>query len=116
MEQINSLVDKYMPLRKVTNKEYKRRFKPWINNIILNKIQRRNKELNNLAKCKDIQTKAILRETIKTMKNEITALYEKEKHKIDQIINKIKNEGMEIYDISTDEGDLEDVFIDLTKS
>jgi len=49
-------------------------------------------------------------------KNEITALYEKEKHKIDQIINKIKNEGMEIYDISTDEGDLEDVFIDLTKS
>ncbi len=49
-------------------------------------------------------------------KNEIIALYEKEKHKIDQIINKIKNEGMEIYDISTDEGDLEDVFIDLTKS
>ena len=31
-------------------------------------------------------------------------------------INKIKNEGMEIYDISTDEGNLEDVFIDLTKS
>ena len=31
-------------------------------------------------------------------------------------INKIKNAGMEIYDISTDEGNLEDVFIDLTKS
>ena len=31
-------------------------------------------------------------------------------------INKVKNVGMEIYDISTDEGDLEDVFIDLTKS
>ena len=48
--------------------------------------------------------------------NEISALYEKKKHKIDEIINKIKNAGMEIYDISTDEGNLEDVFIDLTKS
>jgi len=48
--------------------------------------------------------------------NEITALYEKKKHKIDEIINQIKNAGMEIYDISTEEGDLEDVFIDLTKS
>ena len=48
--------------------------------------------------------------------NEITALYERKKHKIDQIINKVKNAGMEIYDISTDEGNLEDVFIDLTKN
>ena len=48
--------------------------------------------------------------------NEITAIYERKKHKIDEIINKIKNSGMEIYDISTDDGNLEDVFIDLTKS
>ena len=48
--------------------------------------------------------------------NEIVALYEKKKHKIDEIINKVKNAGMEIYDISTDEGNLEDVFIHLTKS
>ena len=34
--------------------------------------------------------------------NEITVLYERKKHKIDQIINKVKNSGMEIYDISTD--------------
>jgi ABC-2 type transport system ATP-binding protein len=50
-----------------------------------------------------------------TSNNEITVLYERKKHKIDQIINKIKNTGIEIYDISTDEGNLEDVFIDLTK-
>ena len=49
-------------------------------------------------------------------KNLITALYERKKHKIDEIINKVKNAGMEIDDISTDEGNLEDVFIDLTKS
>ena len=48
--------------------------------------------------------------------NEITVVYEKKKHKIDQIIHKVKNSGIEIYDISTDEGSLEDVFIDLTKS
>jgi len=48
--------------------------------------------------------------------NEIIAAYEKEKHKINQIIDKVQRAGMEIHDISTDEGDLEDVFIDLTKS
>ena len=48
--------------------------------------------------------------------NEISALYEKKKHKIEDIINKVKNNGMEIQDISTDEGNLEDVFINLTKS
>ena len=48
--------------------------------------------------------------------NEITALYERKKHKIDEIINKVKNAGMEIYDISTNEGNLENVFIDLTKN
>ena len=48
--------------------------------------------------------------------NEIIASYERKKHKIDEIIDKIKSEGMEIYDISTDEGNLEDVFIDVTKS
>ena len=50
------------------------------------------------------------------LNNEITALYERKKHKIDEIITKVKDAGMEIYDISTEEGDLEDVFIQLTKS
>ena len=49
-------------------------------------------------------------------KNEIIVSYERKKHKIDEIINKIKSAEMEIYDISTDEGNLEDVFINLTKS
>ena len=47
--------------------------------------------------------------------NEVSVIYERKKHKIDEIINKVKNAGMEIYDISTDEGNLEDVFIDVTK-
>ena len=48
--------------------------------------------------------------------SEIVASYERKKHKIDEIINIVKSEGMEILDISTDEGNLEDVFIDLTKN
>ena len=44
--------------------------------------------------------------------NEITAIYDRKKHKIDEIISAIKKEGMEIYDISTEDGNLEDVFID----
>ena len=47
--------------------------------------------------------------------NEIVAMYERKKHKIDEIINTIKKANMEIYDISTDEGNLEDVFINVTK-
>jgi len=49
-------------------------------------------------------------------KSELVVSYERKKHKIDEIINKVKNEGIEIYDISTVDGNLEDVFIDLTKS
>ena len=48
--------------------------------------------------------------------NEVIVSYERNKLKIEEIINKVKNSGMEIYDISTDEGDLEDVFINVTKS
>ena len=48
--------------------------------------------------------------------NQIVVTYERKKHKIDEIIKVVKNANMEIEDISTDEGDLEDVFVNLTKS
>ena len=38
------------------------------------------------------------------------------KIKIEEIIKIIKNENVDILDISTDDGDLEDVFIELTKN
>ena len=50
------------------------------------------------------------------LSNEIIISYEKNKHKIENIINIIKNEGVEIIDISTEDGNLEDVFIQLTKN
>ncbi len=48
--------------------------------------------------------------------NEIIVLYKRRKHKINEIIDIIKNEGIEIIDISTNDGNLEDVFIQLTKN
>ena len=51
-----------------------------------------------------------------SLSNEIMITYKRDKHKIEDIIGIIKNEEVEIIDISTEEGDLEDVFIQLTKN
>ena len=48
--------------------------------------------------------------------DEIIATYNKKKHKIEEVINVVKSKGVEIDDISTEEGDLEAVFIQLTKN
>ena len=48
--------------------------------------------------------------------NEICVSYEKSKIKIDELINLVKKNNAEIRDISTDDGDLEDVFLRLIKN
>tara|TARA_Y100000816_G_scaffold259398_1_gene214941 strand:+ start:287 stop:1213 length:927 start_codon:yes stop_codon:yes gene_type:complete len=45
--------------------------------------------------------------------SQIIASYDKNKFKFDQIINVVKNSA-EIHDISTDDGDLEDIFLQIT--
>ena len=50
------------------------------------------------------------------LNNEIIITYERNKHKIEDMINIIRNEGVQIIDISTEDGNLEDVFIQLTKN
>ena len=45
----------------------------------------------------------------------VTAVYDKNKFKFDEII-KIVKENAEIIDISTDDGDLEDIFVELTNN
>ena len=47
--------------------------------------------------------------------NKLNISYEKNKISLDEIINIIKSQSIEIRDISTDDGDLEDVFLKLTK-
>ena len=38
LSEVDELIDIHMPLRKMTNKEYKRKFEPWISKDLLIKI------------------------------------------------------------------------------
>ena len=49
-------------------------------------------------------------------KNMITAVYEKSLNKFDDILNLFKKKQFKILDIVTEDGDLEDVFVQLTKN
>ena len=49
-------------------------------------------------------------------KNKITITYEKNTEKFDKIISLFNKNNLKILDISTDAGDLEDVFVQLTKN
>ena len=83
---------------------------------LLNKIQIK-KATFNLDKKVDINDNEL--DSLKILsqnKNEIIFSYEKNKIKIDEIISLIQKKNSKILDISTDDGDLEDVFLGLTKN
>jgi len=46
----------------------------------------------------------------------VTVVYEKNLNKFEDILEKLTENGLKIVDISTDDGDLEDVFIKLTNN
>ena len=79
MTNINILLDKYMPIRKLSQKEFKRKFKPWISDAILSKIENKNKVFKEYMKCKDANRKNLLNITYKQLKNEITSLIKSSK-------------------------------------
>ena len=74
MTKINILLDKYMPLRKINKKEFRRRYKPWISDEILSKIDSKNRLFKKYVKCKNSERKIELNNNYKTQKNEITNL------------------------------------------
>ena len=83
---------------------------------LLNKIKTK-KIAFKVNKLIDLSNKKISGLSFSTnLSNEIIISYERNKHKIEDIINIIKSEGVEIIDISTKDGNLEDVFIQLTKN
>ena len=49
---MNELLDQYVTLKKLTQKQFKQRFKPWITDKILDKILLRKKFLSRSATCK----------------------------------------------------------------
>ena len=83
---------------------------------LLNRIQTKivtvktSKQVN--IKNNDLESLKI----ISNSKNEICVSYEKSKIQIEELINLIKIQGSQIIDISTNDGNLEDIFLRLTKS
>jgi len=53
---------------------------------------------------------------ISNIENEISVSYEKSKFNIEKLINLINKKDVQIKDLSTDDGDLEDIFLRLIKS
>ena len=74
---INSLVDKYMPFKKISNREFKRMYKPWITDGILNSIKRRDKLYNKYVKSKNNIFKVNLHEEYKVLRNQMNGLSKK---------------------------------------
>ena len=63
-----------MPLKKITQRQFKQKHKPWISNHILTKIYEKNKILRKYVNCKNFVRKMDLHEQFKLLKNEITNL------------------------------------------
>ena len=83
---------------------------------LLNKIQTK-KVIFKINKKIEIKENALdSLKIISSKENEICVSYEKSKVNIEEIVDLIKKENVQIYDISTDDGGLEDVFLLLTKS
>ena len=83
---------------------------------LLNKIQTKKVtfKINGRIEIRDNVLDSL--KIISNEENEICVSYEKSKINIEEIINLIKKTNVQIYDISTDDGDLEDVFLLLTKN
>ena len=68
IKKLNKLVNKHMPLRKVTRKE-QTYMKPWINQYLLRKIEKKNKIYRKFLKTK----RSDYKEEAKRLNNEITS-------------------------------------------
>jgi ABC-2 type transport system ATP-binding protein len=83
---------------------------------LLNKIQTKKVtfKINKKINVKDNVLDSL--KIISNKENEICMSYEKSKINIEDVIKLVKKENAKIHDISTDDGDLEDVFLRLTKN
>ena len=82
-----------------------------LNNILTKKV---TFKINKKIEIKDNELDSL--KIISNKENEICISYEKSKVNIEEIINLIKKTNVKIDDIFTDDGDLEDVFLLLTKN
>ena len=74
LDSVNKVVDKHMPLKRLTNKEFKRKFKPWITTGILKSISRKNTLFNKYSKSKNEINKQIIFNEYKLLRNQLNEL------------------------------------------
>ena len=102
IQKFNELLDHHMPLKKITQKQFKQRYKPCISFSILNKITDKNKILSKYLNCKNEVHKSELYKQFKDLKNQITELtraakksyyqnyFDKNKHNLQKVWKGIK--------------------------
>ena len=73
-DKIDSLVNQYIPLRKLTKKEIKNKFKPWIMSGIRNSMKRRDKIYKKFIKTSQFDIKQEYELQYKTLRNQIVKL------------------------------------------
>ena len=74
LKKFNEILDLHMPLKKITQKKFKQRFKPWISDNILSKIGDKNKALRKYLRTKNPILKELHRCKFNDLKNEVTHL------------------------------------------
>ena len=83
---------------------------------LINRIQTKNVKFQISKEISIINNDLESLKVISNTRNELNVTYEKSKLSISDIISFIENKGIKIVDISTDDGDLEDIFLRLTKN
>ena len=71
INKFNNILDKHLPYKKVSNKDFKNKYKPWINKEIIRSINKKNKLFNKYVHCKDIIRKNVLFTEYKLHKNRL---------------------------------------------
>ena len=74
LSKFNGILDKHMPLQKITQKQFKQRYKPWISNEMLQKISDKGKFFRKYINCKNALNKNRIYDEYKLLKNEVTFL------------------------------------------
>ena len=76
----NKLLDKHIPLKKISNKSFKRKFKPWITTGILKSLRKRSELHSRYLRAKDSERKELLYNRFKVYRNMIVTLIRKNKN------------------------------------
>ena len=73
-DSTETLLDKYLPLKKLSNNDHKRKYKPWITLGILTSMKQRNKLFSKYTRTKKLNQKNILHAEYKSLRNRIIDL------------------------------------------